>query len=225
MAEDRFRFRCYRCNQLLAVPYKRRGSTISCPRCRAELEVPRAVVEPAAASATPGRRETGRPAEVGDRPREEERSVAPPPPRSLFEEIAAAIPDDLAALRPEDLRVEAEFADLVIDTRGPEARGIAASPGASDERPPTSSEDSPAYEGPSVAEAIAMAQVAELGSDAVIPPIAIEPATILPSSHDSRPVREVVLQPATVLAWSLLVLMSIPMAFTAGLLIGHFVWK
>ncbi len=40
-----------------------------------------------------------------------------------------------------------------------------------------------------------------------------------------QPVSEVVLQPATVLAWSLLVLLALPMAFLAGLMIGHFVWK
>jgi hypothetical protein len=38
-------------------------------------------------------------------------------------------------------------------------------------------------------------------------------------------VSEVILQPATVLAWSLLVLLALPMAFLAGLLLGHFVWR
>ena len=35
---------------------------------------------------------------------------------SFMEETAAAIPDDLATLRPEDIRVEAEFVDLVVTT-------------------------------------------------------------------------------------------------------------
>jgi hypothetical protein len=36
-----------------------------------------------------------------------------------------------------------------------------------------------------------------------------------------RPASEVVLPPAAVLAWSLVVLMALPMPFLAGLLIGH----
>jgi hypothetical protein len=59
----------------------------------------------------------------------------------------------------------------------------------------------------------------------VLPEITIEPPTILPPGHEVRPVREVVLQPATVLAWSLMALMSIPLAFLAGLLMGHFLWR
>jgi hypothetical protein len=59
----------------------------------------------------------------------------------------------------------------------------------------------------------------------VLPEISIEPPTILPRDHQVRHVREVVLQPATVLAWSLLVLLAVPLAFVAGLLMGHYVWK
>jgi len=60
---------------------------------------------------------------------------------------------------------------------------------------------------------------------AVLPAIQIETPTLLPRGRQLQPVSEVILQPATVLAWSLLVLLALPMAFVAGLLLGHFIWK
>src|SRR5689334_23096757 len=114
MAEDRLKFRCYRCNQLLSASPKRVGTEISCPRCKAELVVPRINLEPAAAGEAPGR------PGAAARPRVHSRSAVPgtfPPP---IEEVASAIPEDLVALRPEDIRVEAEFVDLVVTTSEPE---------------------------------------------------------------------------------------------------------
>ncbi len=223
MADDRFRFRCYRCNQLLAASSKKVAAVISCPKCNAELEVPRPDAEPAHVM-------TG-PAEGGatSGPRQTERRAVPSERvPSLFADIAAAIPDDLAGLRPEDIRVEAEFADLVIDT----SEGVQIS------SPAGRSETSSVESAPSLPDATigagrldvnesasATAPSLDAGIAPVLPPIDIEPSTILPRDHPIRPVREVVLQPTTVLAWSLMVLMSIPMAFVAGLLIGHFVWK
>ncbi len=58
-----------------------------------------------------------------------------------------------------------------------------------------------------------------------IPPIEIEPPSILPPGAEVRRVREVVLPASVVLAWSLFVLAGIAMSFLAGLLIGHFLWK
>ncbi len=60
---------------------------------------------------------------------------------------------------------------------------------------------------------------------AVLPAIEIETPTLMPRGRQLQAVSEVILQPATVLAWSLLVLLAIPMAFIAGLLLGHFVWR
>src|SRR5438270_499892 len=109
MAEGPLKFRCYQCNQLLGVPPKRAGSVIACPRCGADLLVP----------------------------------------------------------RPES---------------GP-------APGT------------------------------------VMPEISIEPPSILPAYRQTGPVREVLIQPAVLLVWSMIVLLSLPMAFIAGLLIGHFLWR
>jgi hypothetical protein len=61
---------------------------------------------------------------------------------------------------------------------------------------------------------------------AVVPPIRVETETIRPAQDaEPRAIREVVLPASVVLAWSLFVLSAIPMAFLAGLMIGHFLWK
>ncbi|WP_165252652.1 hypothetical protein [Paludisphaera soli] len=67
----------------------------------------------------------------------------------------------------------------------------------------------------------------EPAGDPVIPPIRYDPPSIRPpaAGADAPRAADVVLAPAVVLAWSLLVLAAIPSAFVAGLLIGHFVWK
>jgi hypothetical protein len=62
--------------------------------------------------------------------------------------------------------------------------------------------------------------------ESLIAAITAEPPSIRSSRDPSdRPTAEVVLSPVIVLAWSLLVLMAVPLAFIAGLLTGHFVWK
>jgi hypothetical protein len=58
-----------------------------------------------------------------------------------------------------------------------------------------------------------------------IPAIDIEPTSLIRPSGERRTVREVTLPATVVLAWSLFVLLALGMAFIAGLMIGHFVWK
>jgi hypothetical protein len=154
-----------------------------------------------------------------------------------MEEIAAAIPDDLASLRPEDIRVEAEFADRVITVTEPVTPTLPAvvKPEPASDPQPGGSAGRSAWIEPGPIEAPPKQMPprimpveeppVEVAIDTILPKITIEPATILPAGREIRPVSEVVLQPATVLAWSLLVLMALPMAFVAGLLMGHFVWK
>src|SRR5262249_27680993 len=40
MIAERIKVRCYRCNQLLAVPPNKAGAVVSCPKCKAELLIP-----------------------------------------------------------------------------------------------------------------------------------------------------------------------------------------
>ncbi|WP_165071816.1 hypothetical protein [Paludisphaera rhizosphaerae] len=58
-----------------------------------------------------------------------------------------------------------------------------------------------------------------------IPPIRYDVPSIRPTETAAPRAQDVVLPPAVVLAWSMLVLAAIPLAFIAGLLVGHFLWK
>ena len=235
MPEDHLRFRCYRCNQLLGVSSKRAGTVISCPKWPTELKVPLPEEQSGAADAS-------RPGQVfSSEPRlpENSSSVAAKPGSNalptFMEEIAAAIPDDLATLRPEDIRVEAEFVDLVVTT----SESVTASaPAAQDLRQgvlPGDPVKVEAYfaqtpapaETPSAIPAeprpVDPPRDSAVGAD--LAAINIETPSLRPPASQFQNVSEVILQPATVLAWSLLVLFALPMAFLAGLLMGHFVWK
>ena len=251
MSEDHLRFRCYRCNQLLGVSSRKAGTVISCPRCAAELKVPRHEEQTVTADASRsghGFTAESRAPVSSTAPTSKSGGKALP---AFIEEIAAAIPDDLATLRPEDIRVEAEFVDLVVTT----SEGITSPAPAAEEprleklagdpaqveayfaqtpppavlppvvraepppivraEPPPVLPPEPRPEEPPVDPAIG----------AVLPAIKIETPSLLPPGRQLQAVSEVILQPATVLAWSLLVLLALPMAFLAGLMMGHFVWK
>src|SRR5262249_38372469 len=65
----------------------------------------------------------------------------------------------------------------------------------------------------------------------VLPPLKIEPPTVLPEAGPTardRPsygrARDVVMPRSAVVAWSMFVLLALVLAFVAGLLAGHFVW-
>jgi hypothetical protein len=106
----------------------------------------------------------------------------------------------------------------------PRCRSELEVPAPSDAGPPAA-ESGPLGEEEVAVEPDFSAIIAPPTGDIPIPPIRIDPtppgltATPAPRSPD------VVLPPGVVMAWSLLVLMAVPMAFIAGLLIGRFVWK
>ncbi len=251
MAEESFRFRCSKCRQLLGSSYRRIGTVISCPRCGAELRVPRPEEQTATADASrPGDGEA-------TQSRVPVTSGAPAPKSggetlpAFMQEIAAAIPDDLAGLRPEDIRVEAEFVDMVVTTSESTTSPAQAAPEPPSEKlpgdpvaveayaaqtpsraepPPVDRAEPPPVvraEPPPVVRAEPRPVEPPVNSaiGAVLPAIQIETPSLLPRGRQLQPVSEVILQPATVLAWSLLVLLALPMAFVAGLLLGHFIWK
>ncbi len=242
MAKVHLKFRCYRCHQLLGASSRRAGTVISCPRCRAELEVPRPD-KPATSAATAGADSPSAPSSRGTRRSAAVRGTSGAV-STFIEEIAAAIPDELAALRPEDIRVEAEFANRVVRTREP---AVPVLPARVEAQPEPEAQSVEALQPAQAAHPVHMPRRVETlphapvlpdsppvaaGQgrpitliDASLPAIQVEPPSILPPGHEVRPASEVVLQPATVLAWSLLVLIAMPMAFIAGLLLGHFVWK
>lgn len=152
ISEEPIKFRCYQCNKLLGVPARKVGSIVACPRCQAELQVPRleSASEPTAPNATP---------EVADEP------------------ASAAARQEPGLAPPDVFSVTPPVTSLAVD-------------------------------------------------ESLIAAIQVEPPSIRRDRAESeRPAHDVVLSPLIVLAWSLLVLMAVPLAFLAGLLTGHFVWK
>ena len=108
MAIERLKFRCYRCNQLLAVAPNKAGTVVSCPKCQSDLLIPGAdprvkgngedrgksevELRPTAGTESAARAEAA--ALLGS-------SQAPAKPRpapSNLDEIAGLIPPDLADL-------------------------------------------------------------------------------------------------------------------------------
>ncbi len=45
---ERLKIRCYRCNQLLAVAPNKAGTVVACPKCKADLLIPRPDPQPPA---------------------------------------------------------------------------------------------------------------------------------------------------------------------------------
>ncbi len=256
---DRLKVRCYRCNQLLAVAPNKAGSVVACPRCKAELLIPHPEPQPdteersesSVISLGSGTFDSLAPVPNPSEP--PPRAEGPSPP-SFLDEISALIPPELASLRPEDLRVEADvFGAIVrqpIPTPAPPSPvadafllpgslsgsgwspspstvepTVTESPSSPGETTPTSSPTLPvAVDLPPPLPGSRTAPVSE--ASVVIPSIRVEPDPIRgDSTVEPRAIREVVLPASVVLAWSLFVLSAIPMSFLAGLLIGHFLWK
>src|SRR5207253_1731196 len=65
MAIERLKFRCYRCNQLLAVAPSKAGTIVSCPKCQADLLIPAAEVRTKGAGETRAKGEAERPRKSG----------------------------------------------------------------------------------------------------------------------------------------------------------------
>jgi hypothetical protein len=253
MPDEVLKFRCYRCNQLLAVAPSKAGAVVSCPKCKAELQVPGG--EPQAKAEG-----EGRPRKLGETQLRREGARAPaaqspsgqaPSPTealplpAFLEGVAATIPPEVAALRPEDLRVEAEF--FASMTRPPAApprkEPVQTSVPVTPPAPISSAhlEALPANELASLLEPARAAppslQPAELvpplrepksppvETSPVVPPIEVETPPIRPPGSEIRSTREVVLPAPVVLAWSVFVLAGITLSFIAGLMIGHYLWK
>ena len=266
MAIERLKFRCYSCNQLLGATPNKAGAVVTCPKCSAELLIPvpelRADDGPEVQTRSPGSSTV--------KPKSEPELTAPPdavaaataiqpaprraPAATYLDELAGVLPPDLIDLKPEDLRVEAEFFEsLSRQPQAPVIREPAAWPPAetllSDFA--TESYASPSHTRPVVETSSAPAppmgtsfltQTVDLAPrPPELPPpgqvlasaetallgtsIEIEHPTILPPGTEIRRVSEIILPASVVLAWSLFVLLAITLSFVAGLLMGHFLWK
>ncbi len=249
MPAELLKFRCYRCNQLLAVAPSRAGTVVACPRCKADLQIP--AVEPAsrAEGEKGARRER-----AGAVASNAATSISLPPISmpsaapaqasaselpTFLAEIAAAIPPEVAELRPEDLRVEAEVFESTTREPLPQSPPAPIPPQAVDA--PMSFpavESTPERAPPELARLFAPApQPAEPSperlppsavtgdSQAFVPPIEIEPPSVRAAGQEIRRSHEVILPASVVLVCEIFVLVGLAFSFIAGLMIGHFIWK
>jgi hypothetical protein len=197
------KFRCYRCNQLLGASRSKVGTVISCPKCGSALVVPE--------------------------PDEDAAPVARSLKPALGALSAGESPgaESILDIRPEDIRVQPgiELISSPADDEDeehatPYPYGETPEPAV----PEPEAEPPRSHEGPSVAPEPTTPPPAP---PADVPAIAVETAGGA-RSHDSYGrvrARDVILPRSVVLAWSLFVLLALALAFGAGLLAGHFVWR
>lgn len=190
------KFRCYRCNQLLGASRSKVGTVISCPKCGSALVVPEPDEEAAPVA----------------------RSVKP-----VLGVLTSGGPQDTESIldiRPEDIRVEPGI-ELLRPDVDDEPETVANEADIADETvvPPPEPEETvvvtkaPVTVPPPLPEAV--------------PPIQVEvpPDVRQHESYGRVRARDVVLPRSVVLAWSLFVLAALALAFGAGLLAGHYVWR
>jgi phage FluMu protein Com len=250
MPPDHLKFRCYRCNQLLAVAASRAGTIVACPKCKADLQIP------GLESVTTGEPQPEMRAEVEARPRRKAGAAVANPQSpakpaevpTFIEGVAGTIPADVAELRPEDLRVEAEFFESLTQRRmaaeGAAPGGVTESESLKVFPSIESAEGPPAWPTPEeVATAFTTAAppqeelrrdllppeteipIPTPKADAVAPPIEIETPAKLQSADAPHHIREVIMPASVVLMWSLFGLAGLAFSFIAGLMIGHFLWR
>jgi len=212
MASVPIRFRCFECNQLLGVSRSKAGTVVSCPKCAAELIVPVPEPEP---EEPPSSVRIGQATMV---------EVPPPPAQSSpfsGDDLDVAI--DFPDIRPEDIRVRSGVVPVApppiaprVTVVEPARPAIVPPPFPEAARAQTIIE---AVTPPSPAEEIALGpaiQTAQEPLRATAPRRAVAPP---PRSRD------LVIPRSVVTAWSLFVLLALGMAFLAGLLAGHYVWR
>jgi DNA-directed RNA polymerase subunit RPC12/RpoP len=190
-----FKFRCYQCSKLLGAPPSRYGARIRCPRCSAELVVP-----------TPGQEEP-----VG--------SEEPPADAVSFEELGlrfdteplsgpATVPPTVAPrLAPEPPGPDPVAFLESVAFADPEAPS-------STEIPSPSSAENPGVEPENFPET----------HDPLAQPL-LPGARRLPQADAFPRRRDVILPRTAAVVWALFALGGLAMAFTSGLLVGHFLWK
>src|SRR5262249_59001077 len=166
-------------------------------------------------------------------------------PRPSLGERAPLTPREAPALRPGALRVGGGFFGALPREPPPPSPAVDPflfpGPSSVEDVPPPPAANEPSPVVPPLASATAAA-ASSGGTGAVetppplplsvpdvniaVPPIRVEPEAIRPPLGDERRgIREVLLPPPVVLAWSRRVLLGIPLGFVAGLVVGHFLWK
>lgn len=209
--EQAIKFRCDRCGQLLGVSPSRAGRPVKCPKCGAGLLVP-SPGDPEIPSAS---------TDTTNAPGEPSSS-----PSSGFFDAVDLDQDDLRNLFPVDAGEDQDGDKAPPLLSDPETNEDEANDTALVSIPPERPEQrrqGPIIEevggtGPESISALFAERSGPEGRSAELEPWA---------SAGSRPrgARDVLVPRMALLAWSLFVLLALFLAFLAGLLVGHFVWK
>jgi hypothetical protein len=229
MAGVPIKFRCFQCNQLLGVSRSKVGTVVTCPRCSTGLVVPE-------------------PDEAPPQPLPEAPATTP----AFLENLAAGLPAEVADLRPEDIRIET-YDDYPPPSR-PDPAPVGAPVVAPVVAPPVAMAPAaapvpepaplfaPPYPGPQPGRAspydvpVAPAPAPAPRANLVPPPAAPAPLeSLLPAIDVAAPrlteertthrSRDIQLPRSVVASWSLFVLLAQALAFLAGLLAGHYLWR
>jgi hypothetical protein len=142
----------------------------------------------------------------------------------------SGVPLELLDIRPEDIRVEHGVASSVSASSPSKKRdGVAF--GREGNVPQTMPAADPTPETSSTLESILAADVVgpieAQTAEAVGPDISLDSpsSTKRPAAPSPLRPRDLVIPRSVVTAWSLFVLLALALAFIAGLLAGHFLWK
>jgi hypothetical protein len=202
MAGVPLKFRCYQCNQLLGVSRARIGQVVACPKCRADLIVPNP--------------------DEADLPSNGDQADSTRAP-DLNESDEEGISLELLDIRPEDIRVEPG----VNWTPPAEAAPREPFPFLPGEPEPTATEPAGSDPAPiSLGDLAGTTTVAPANPpETLVPPIRLESTRIADTRVAPPRSRDVVLPRSAVATWSLFVLLAQGLAFVAGLLAGHFLWR
>ncbi len=103
MTVERLKIRCYRCNQLLAVSPNKAGTVVACPKCKADLLIPRldsqATGDGAEDSGLAASLSQSRKGSASATASASSSASSSGESNSYLDEIAAMIPPELALLR------------------------------------------------------------------------------------------------------------------------------
>ncbi len=220
------KFRCYQCNQLLGVSRSRVGKVVNCPKCSTGLVVPDPDESPAAAAAAQQGPASG--------------DTTP----AFLAALDAGMPVELTDIRPEDIRVESDddwspppiAFDLPRPAPSPEPPPflvpLAAGANAGREESydiasaptPLSIQASPTAVIPVPVPQPVSAPASPV-VEPLVPPIKFETPSRIYERTTTVRTRDLILPRSVVATWSLFVLMAQALAFIAGLLAGHYLWR
>jgi hypothetical protein len=204
MAGAPVKFRCYRCNQLLGVSRSKVGSVVHCPKCAADLVVPE-LIEASVSSAGSSS------------------NIQEPTP-AFLSALASGVPLAIPDIRPEDIRVEPGVAWEPIGTAPVPAEPRIAPP---ELEPPALAPAPPEPPPPAPAPMpnVSPAEAPRGAIEPVVPPIRVEPPTLAVERTPMVRSHDLVIPRSVVAFWSLFVLLAQALAFVAGLLAGHYLWR